>query len=178
MSPRTKDLLGWAGVVLVGVVAFWATRPAPPPLPPGPTPPPPPSPVKADPGTGKVSFGAMLKPVPDGLVIAELYAPSSAERAGLRPGDVILQVDGRVADTTKVLTDRLDGLRPGETLVLRVRRGDGGAEEDVRVELAADATFERGLAARLIAQAVEQLVSLERPDGLWPHYQDARNGRT
>lgn len=168
MRAGVKELLGWAGVVLVGVVAFWATRPAPRPStsdgPPGVV-------VKTDPGPAKGSLGVKLGRADGGLRVAEVYAGSNAERAGLVAGDVILAVDDRAATEARVLLDRLEALAPGEALVLRVRREDG-REEALRVELTAGHGFELDLARRLIARGVAQLVELEREGGLWPHYQD------
>ncbi|MCO5168421.1 MAG: PDZ domain-containing protein [Planctomycetes bacterium] len=169
MSNGWKELAGWGGVVLVGVVAFWATRPAPRPAPD------PAVPkgveVKTGAGTAKGSFGAMLRPGEGGLLLVEVYPDGSAVGAGLVAGDVVLAVDDRPAKESRVLLDRLGALRPGEALVLRVRRADG-REEAVRVELAEGHGFELGLARRLVAQGVAQLVGLEREGGLWPHYRD------
>lgn len=169
MSERLKDALGWGGVLLVGVVAFYMTRPPAPRPPLGPTPGPPPT--KAPAGPSKASLGAKLKAVEGGLSIAAVYSNTNAERAGLVAGDVILTVAGVAATELKVMLDRLDVLKPGESLVLTVRRADG-TQGEVRVTFDAGHAFELDLARSLIARAAEQLVPLARPDGLWPHYQD------
>lgn len=53
------------------------------------------------------------------LVIGTVAAGSPAERAGLAPGDVILEVDGRDARAPGAMR-----LRPGIRYTFRIRRGD------------------------------------------------------
>ena len=58
-------------------------------------------------------------------------APAAA--AGIRPGDVILSVDGRPVTEPDELVVDIRSRTPGEAVTLRVRTGD--AERDVRVVL-------------------------------------------
>ncbi|MFC8923618.1 S1C family serine protease [Cellulosimicrobium sp. NPDC057127] len=56
-----------------------------------------------------------------------------ADAAGIRPGDVILAIDGRPVTESDELIVAIRAKAPGETVVLRVRTGD--QERDVRVVL-------------------------------------------
>jgi len=58
-----------------------------------------------------------------GAIIGSVAASSPAERAGLRPGDVLVQVDGKsVADMSSALA-AISGLPPGKAVAVRVQRG-------------------------------------------------------
>jgi putative serine protease PepD len=56
-----------------------------------------------------------------------------ADRAGIRPGDVILAIDGRPVTQPDELIVAIRAKQPGDSVVLRVRTGD--QERDVRVVL-------------------------------------------
>ena len=56
-----------------------------------------------------------------------------AENAGIRPGDVIVEIDGRPVTEPDELIVSIRAKAPGDTTVLRVRSGD--EERDVRVVL-------------------------------------------
>lgn len=59
---------------------------------------------------------------------------SPAKRAGLRPGDVIVSVDGQPTDYVGQLQERIAFRKPGETVTLEVAR-KGGVRVNVRVPL-------------------------------------------
>lgn len=59
---------------------------------------------------------------------------SPADRAGIRPGDVILSVDGRPVTAPDEVVVAIRARAPGEVVTLRVRSGE--TERDVRVVLA------------------------------------------
>jgi predicted metalloprotease with PDZ domain len=69
------------------------------------------------------------------LVVTDLAAASPAEAAGLRRGDVILQVDGATATAT-ALSQALLARKSGDKLRLRV--GRGGAEVETEATTAAN----------------------------------------
>jgi putative serine protease PepD len=56
-----------------------------------------------------------------------------ADEAGIRPGDVILEIDGRPVSVSDELIVAIRALQPGDAVTLRVR--SGGDERDVRVVL-------------------------------------------
>lgn len=61
-----------------------------------------------------------------------------ADRAGLKPGDVILSIDGRPVTQPDELIVAIRAREPGDSVTLRVRTGE--AERDVRVVLSESAS--------------------------------------
>ncbi len=62
-------------------------------------------------------------------------APGSpAEKAGLREGDVILSVNGQRLDDHDTLGTTISQYDPGETVTLRIARGDDGFDAKVTLE--------------------------------------------
>lgn len=74
-----------------------------------------------------------LKPGLKGVVITRVEKNSSADAAGLHPGDVIVEIDGRSVETLTDVRNRV-GLTPvGETVRMRVLRDGRAGEVDVVV---------------------------------------------
>ena len=63
--------------------------------------------------------------VKGGVAIVRVEPGTPAARAGLRRGDVILQLDGREVSEPKAVAGVLETLRPGQTVRLWIQRGDG-----------------------------------------------------
>ncbi len=72
-------------------------------------------------------------PAEDGT--APLTPGGPAERAGVRPGDVIVALDGKPVQGTEELIVAIRTHAPGETVTLTVRRGN--AEQEIAVVLGA-----------------------------------------
>jgi Do/DeqQ family serine protease len=77
-------------------------------------------------------------PSGDGAVVLELLRRSPAYRAGLQPGDVVVQVDGRTVENAAQLRNELARAAVGSELVLSVLREGRRAQLKVRVEEADD----------------------------------------
>jgi len=60
---------------------------------------------------------------PAGVVIATVAPGSPAERAGLDPGDIIVEVNNQPVNSTSDVTQAIGGLRPGEQVQIEVSRG-------------------------------------------------------
>jgi predicted metalloprotease with PDZ domain len=73
---------------------------------------------------------------PTRLVVTDIPTGSPAEAAGLKPGDVIQQVDG-VAATAASLSEALAAKKKGDQIRLRILRGS--SEQEVEAALAASA---------------------------------------
>ncbi len=89
-----------------------------------------------------------------GALVSNVMRGSAAERAGLRAGDVITQVNGEaITDGTK-LRNRIGLMRPGETVNLQVLRD--GKTMDVSLELGArqEASSKQGLGDRFAGMSV------------------------
>jgi Do/DeqQ family serine protease len=67
---------------------------------------------------------AMRIPPYSGALVAEVLRGSPAEKAGLRPGDVITRLQGAPVPGSAQLRNRIGLMRPGERVDLEVRRGD------------------------------------------------------
>jgi Do/DeqQ family serine protease len=63
--------------------------------------------------------------VKGGVAIVRVEPGTPAARAGLRRGDVILQLDGREVSEPKAVAGALETLRAGQTVRLWIQRGDG-----------------------------------------------------
>jgi|BEDMetMinimDraft_2_1075160.scaffolds.fasta_scaffold02804_2 S1-C subfamily serine protease len=72
-------------------------------------------------------------PTDEGLLVIRTYAGSPASKVGIRPGDVIQEVDGRKVTDPLELHVILEEKGPGETVNLRVIRPSKRA--DLRVEI-------------------------------------------
>jgi S1-C subfamily serine protease len=66
-----------------------------------------------------------------GAVIRQVMAGTGAQRGGLRPGDVIVEVAGTAVRNRVDLFRALDRHAVGETVAVKVRRGSGSAQADV-----------------------------------------------
>jgi len=66
--------------------------------------------------------------------IGQISPESPASKAGLRPGDTVLTVAGRMVRTTERLIATIQGLRPGQTVSITVKRGDEEKEFTAKLE--------------------------------------------
>ena len=55
-----------------------------------------------------------------GLAVAQVESGTPADKAGLEPGDVILQVDGKPVTTADALRKYIASKKPGDTMRLDV----------------------------------------------------------
>jgi len=55
-----------------------------------------------------------------GIAVQQVFSGSPADQAGIQPGDVILQVDGKPYDSVKSLHDYIGSKKPGDTIRLNV----------------------------------------------------------
>jgi Do/DeqQ family serine protease len=76
-------------------------------------------------------------PVSRGLLVTDVQPGSPAEKAGLRRGDVILEISRRPADEPATLFKALNALKPGESVLVYVHRAGGsggGANQYLTME--------------------------------------------
>ena len=76
-------------------------------------------------------------PVSQGVVVAEVTEGSAAERAGIRAQDIITRVDETPIRGGGDLRRALRGRKPGDTVAVTLRRGNGGGTRTVDVRLSA-----------------------------------------
>jgi serine protease Do len=101
--------------------------------------------------------GSLKLPFRRGALVQDVTAGSPGERAGLRPYDVILALDGKAQENDGQLIRDIASHAPGTAVKLRVLRD--GREEDVMVKLA-----ERPSRDRAQAQADAPPVERRRID--------------
>lgn len=56
--------------------------------------------------------------------VGEVVAKSAAEKAGIQPGDLITHIAGKPIETRQQLSSTIRKHAPGETLAIKLRRGD------------------------------------------------------
>jgi serine protease DegQ len=76
------------------------------------------------------SFGL---PDIDGALIAGVQRGSPAESAGIKPGDILLTVDGKSVKDPQVMLDLIAGQKPGEAVPFKLRRDKIMLDTQVRI---------------------------------------------
>ena len=69
-----------------------------------------------------------------GAVVMSVEAESAAERAGLRAGDVIVELDGRTVTDARDLVTRVSSIAPGTDVKLHVFRDGAGETRVIEIE--------------------------------------------
>ncbi len=90
-------------------------------------------------GAQRIVLGVQIEPGPDGkgIVLKSVTPKSSADRAGLKAGDQILQIEGKPVAGSNGIADALIGRRPGEVLTLLVKSAGADKARDMKITLAA-----------------------------------------
>jgi Do/DeqQ family serine protease len=73
---------------------------------------------------------------PQGVLVAEVYPGSAADRAGLEPQDIVLAVDGQAVDAPAALDYAFATRGVGQSVSLEVRRGKAVRTVTARTEAA------------------------------------------
>ena len=108
-----------------------------------------------------------------GVVLSDVAPSGPAAAAGLRPGDVVVALDGKPMENARQLDVNLYRRSPGETVTLAVRRGPESLDVPVKVverpedpdRFASRVTPERNLILRLGVLALELDDELRRSLG-------------
>ena len=77
---------------------------------------------------------------PDGALISTVANGSAAAKAGLKPGDVVLEVNGEAIQRSGALSSRIGLATPGETVKLKIWRDKAASNVDVKLGSAEDGT--------------------------------------
>jgi len=83
-------------------------------------------------------IGALVQPIDGRTTVVEVYEGYPAQEAGLRPGDILLSVDGRSLDGAAEGEDVGEWLKgeSGSQVQVRIERPHGGGEMDLAVDRA------------------------------------------
>jgi S1-C subfamily serine protease len=71
---------------------------------------------------------------PAGVAVAKVDKGSAAEKAGIRPGDVIISINGKDTATMPALAEALSALKPGQQAKVKVVK-EGGSSKTITVTL-------------------------------------------
>ncbi|ACY98663.1 MULTISPECIES: S1C family serine protease [Thermomonospora] len=92
--------------------------------------------------SGRAALGVTVRTVADlrsgqpaGVGVVSVTEGGGAQRAGIRPGDVIVRVNGTDTPTQTALSQVLAQLSPGDTVEVVIRPADGAGERTVKVTL-------------------------------------------
>ncbi len=119
------------------------------------------------------SFGL---PRPDGALISQVTPDSAASRAGLKPGDVITEIDGKPVVQSGVLSSRIGLSAPGDQVRLKIWRDKAWHDLDVKLGSAdhstqvaslagaADSGNQIGLALRPLTPQERQRIDLAKAE--------------
>jgi serine protease DegQ len=69
----------------------------------------------------------------EGALIAGVLRGSPADQAGIKPGDVLQQVDGKPVKDPQEMIDRIAALKPGSNIALKLRRNNGNLTLQVNI---------------------------------------------
>ena len=72
---------------------------------------------------------------PGGVLIKDIYPNGPLAQAGVKSGDVVLNVDGMAVDDFQALNYRIATHRPGDTVHMHVETGKAGRDVTVRLAL-------------------------------------------
>jgi serine protease Do len=98
---------------------------------------------------------------PRGALVSEVSGGGPSDEAGLKPGDVILAVNGREFERFNELSRLVSGMKPGSEARLRVWRDGKAREITVKVEELVDTGARAG--GPVAGAAAEQLGMTLRP---------------
>ncbi|XRQ11962.1 S1C family serine protease [Actinomadura welshii] len=91
--------------------------------------------------SGRAALGVVVRTLVDpqsgrrsAVAVVEVMENGGAAEAGIRPGDLILSVNGTPTPTQTELTSVLANLKPGDTATVEIQR-PGGAKQEVKVKL-------------------------------------------
>jgi serine protease Do len=98
---------------------------------------------------------------PRGVLVNQVYADSPAQRAGIRPGDVLLSFDGQGLDDGGHYRNRAALARPDSTVRLGLMRDGRPLEVQVKVERLDESASERAEAIQALGLSVRGLAPEE-----------------
>jgi serine protease Do len=70
---------------------------------------------------------------PSGALLTNVFAGTPAAEAGLKVGDVVVQIDGEAVETGEEVTQQISNHKPGERVVVTIERNT--RQQDVKVVL-------------------------------------------
>lgn len=92
------------------------------------------APTPANGGTQPGYLGIQVEGDGGQVVVRQVDADSPADKAGLKPGDVVRQFAGHAVKSSGELRDRIQACAPGQSVAVTAGRADQSVELNVRLE--------------------------------------------
>lgn len=73
--------------------------------------------------------------IKNGVSVHEVIADSPAAKAGLQPGDVIIEIDGKAVESVNQLQTQVSQAKPGQTLSLKIVSYTDKSQKAVKVKI-------------------------------------------
>lgn len=86
-------------------------------------------------GTNVTSDAAMIYGMPAGVFVAQVVSDGPAEKAGIKRGDIISEMDGTSISSMDELTEELTYHAAGSTVEVIVNRNNNGEYEEITLEV-------------------------------------------
>ena len=73
--------------------------------------------------------------MPQGVFVAAVIEDTAAEKAGMKKGDIITEIEGQTMTTRAELMDKLQYYKAGETIEVIVQRSDSGEYKEMTLKV-------------------------------------------
>ena len=80
--------------------------------------------VEPEPSADRATLGVQLERDAEGAKIYEVLPGSPAAKAGLKDGDVVIEIGGEEVESSAGVAEALGGQSPGDEISIKIRRGD------------------------------------------------------
>ena len=77
---------------------------------------------------GNGYLGVALEQAEGGVKIGDVMPRSAAEKAGLKPGDVVVEVAGKKVEDVEAMIEIVSGHNPGDSIIIKIMRKDDHKE--------------------------------------------------
>ena len=73
--------------------------------------------------------------MPQGVFVSAVIEDTAAEKAGMKKGDIITEIEGQTMTTRAELMDKLQYYKAGETIEVIVQRSDSGEYKEMTLKV-------------------------------------------
>jgi len=113
----------------------------------------------------RATLGVQVESTDDGLVVTDAVEKGAADKAGVKPGDVLVALDGKKVASPDDLFKPLEARKIGDAVKVTRLRGKEAKEVDVTLEPPAVATPERPFSGGFLAGQRPNVQDWQGPDG-------------
>lgn len=73
--------------------------------------------------------------MPEGVFVSEVLEDTGAEKAGMKKGDIITNIEGQRITTSDQLLDKMQYYKKGETIEVVIQRSDSGEYQEITLDV-------------------------------------------